>query len=378
MKHTSRLTRAAVATVSAAAFAVLAAAPAQAANDTLTFKPTKTERSTVALPPGVGATGEINTGAQVLRLGGKDRIETAILASRAAWADEGATDGPTARAVVLSRADEYADALGGAALAGAMEGPLLLTTTNSLRADVADEIRRLVGDRGLIYLLGGTSALSGDIEHALAGHALVRLSGADRYETSVIVAMETAVRFNSFRPQFVMATTGLDFPDGLAAGATAGGLGATVVLTRGSAVPTAVSDYLKQAQASAVPLVAVGGQAAAAPVDWDVAIAGRDRFETAAQVGTTFWGTDPETAPVEIGLATGLDWPDALAGGAFVAGYGPLMLTRPSELPAPISAATSSLVGLASPSTVQGGVVFGGAQTVSDSVLSQFGALLNG
>lgn len=109
---------------------------------------------------------------------------------------------------------------------------------------------------------------------------------------------------------------------------------------------------------------------------WSHEFSGRDRYETAAIVADRFWGISPESAPPAIGLATGLNWPDALAGGAFMAGIGPLMLTRPDSLPTPTADITSYLVHLNEPSTVEAGFVFGGEDVVGATPTSAFATIL--
>ncbi|MDV3220820.1 cell wall-binding repeat-containing protein [Intrasporangium sp.] len=324
------------------------------------------------------ATADRTAAAAVLRIAGLDRIGTALEAS-SFWPDAGAEG--AASAVVLSRSDQYADALGGSALAGAAGGPLLLTSPDQLRAEVGAEIDRLLGGAGTVYLLGGPKAISVDVENALdaAGYSVTRLDGVDRYETSVVTAKETAALSPGGQTQLVFATTGRNFPDGLAAGATAAGYWGAVVLTRDDQLPGPVATYLDELAALEIPMLAVGGAAAAAPGPWLDALVGRDRYETAQIVAESFWGsTDLDSDdPVVIGLATGLDWPDALSGGAFVAGGGPLVLSRKDSLPGSTSAAVTTLVSSAEPSTVELGVLFGGPVAVTDTVLDEFDALLN-
>lgn len=373
----------AVAAVASMALTGLAVSPARASTDGQHF----TRNTTIRAFERADTSLRTSTATPVVRLAGSDRIDTAIQTSNALWDDASATQGNVAKAVVLSRSDQYADALGGSALAGAAGGPLLLTRSATLDAAVEAEIRRVLAKPGLVYLLGGTGALSSTVESRLKGlgYAVKRLQGADRFETSVAVAKEVgAYLAPDGVPQFVMVTTGLDFPDGLAAGATAGGYNGTVVLTKGSTIPAVVSGYLNgtrwlgQEYGKHVPFLAVGGQAAAASYTWDGEYVGQDRFDTAAKVAKEFWGTSsPDDDPAAIGLATGMDWPDALAGGAFMAGGGPLVLSKTDSLPATTSSAVKALVASGTPSPIQFGVVFGGEAVVGTTPDTQFTSLLN-
>lgn len=311
---------------------------------------------------------------KVIRIGGADRIATAIAASKLAFPTSG-----SAKAVVLSRHDAFADALAGTPLAGAAKAPLLMTRSKSLDASVAAEIKRVLPAKGTVYLLGGTGALSSTIEGTLKsmGFNPVRVAGADRFATSVAIANETA-KVLGHRPSKVFVTTGMNFPDGLAAGATAGSRGATLVLTQGSSVPTSVRSYLTAADNAGTPLVAVGGPSAKAAVAWDQTIVGSDRYATAAQLATAYWAKkgDPSDDPSAIGVATGQNWPDALSGGAFMANRGPLLVTTATSLMPVTKSAIQTIVASETPPTVRTGYVFGGAAVVNNTVLAAVTALL--
>jgi hypothetical protein len=90
---------------------------------------------------------------------------------------------------------------------------------------------------------------------------------------------------------------------------------------------------------------AVGGRAATADPGV-TAIASTDRFATAVAVATKFF-----TAPTAVGVATGLSYPDALAGSALLGHLGvPLILVSTDQVP---GSANTYLVGVRStPSTL--------------------------
>jgi len=115
-------------------------------------------------------------------IAGSNRYETAAKMSAAAF--------DSAEAVVLATGENWPDALGGAALAGATNAPILLTRTASLPGETLTEIRRLGARRAVI--LGGTGAVSVAVETALEAElgrdTVTRIGGADRYETSVLAA----------------------------------------------------------------------------------------------------------------------------------------------------------------------------------------------
>ena len=283
----------------------------------------------------------------VSRLSGSGRVQTAVAVSQDAF------DSGTAGAAVLARADLFPDALAGTPLAELLGGPLLLTAQDALSPDTADELVRALPDGATVFLLGGTAALSEDVATAVEALGLVveRYGGADRFATAVAIAEE-----GLGSPATVLLTTGGDFPDALGAGVAAAALDGAVLLTSGSTMPAVTRAYL---DAIASPtLFAVGGPASAAAPDAE-ALVGATRFETAVAVAERFFA-----APASVGIATGTDFPDALAGGAHIANAGgPMLLSAGSELPAAVETYLTS-----HSDTIAAAYLFGGPAALSDGV----------
>jgi hypothetical protein len=291
----------------------------------------------------------------VQRISGASRFDTAIATSQ----DEFPLTG-SANAVVLTRADTYPDALAGVPLAASVGGPLLLTSSNSLSATVRAEIVRVLPAGGKVYILGGTSAVSAAVETTITGLGFVvqRLAGANRFATAVAVAGALG------NPTTVLEATGLNFPDALAGGPAAIEDGAAILLTNGKVQAAETAAYLTAHPGGSH--FALGGPAAAADPS-AVAISGDDRYQTAAAVAETFFHT-PDVA----GIATGTNFPDALAAGPDLASKdAPLLLVPPAGvLPA---GTTGQLVRYAQ--TLRSALVFGGTASVADSVGAQVGTL---
>jgi hypothetical protein len=89
-------------------------------------------------------------------------------------------------------------------------------------------------------------------------------------------------------------------------------------------------------------------------------LSGNDRYETAAQISRATWEAGQV---VEVVLANGSTFPDALAWGASGLGSGPLLLTDRDRLPEATRAELSRL----RPCYV---VVLGGTSSVSDAVFA--------
>lgn len=296
----------------------------------------------VAVYPGVPVGGN---GPIVNRLSGPDRFATAAAVAQANYS-QGA-----AGAVVLARGDQYADALVGAPLAAAKNAPLLLTSGARLPPVTLSEIEQVLAPGGTVYLLGGDAAIPASVQAELTttfGYKTVRYQGANRYATAVAVADALG------DPTTILLTTGLDFPDGLAAGPAATHVGGAVLLTDGSVMPPETQAYLT---AHASTTYAAGGPAVAADPS-ATAVEGTDRYGTAAAIAARFFN-----APIIIGMATGANFPDALSGGAALAHAGrPLLLTDPAALPG----ATTAY--LASTPTIQAITLFGSTAAISTNV----------
>jgi hypothetical protein len=285
----------------------------------------------------------------VTRIAGAGRTATAAAISRAGFPDG------RALAAVIARADNFPDALAGTPLAVAKQGPLLLTSPDSLDPEAEAELRRAVPTGKTVYLLGGTGALAPAVADRLRalGYDVVRYAGNDRYETAAAIA-----RDGLKNPATLFLTTGTNFPDALAAGAAAAKVGGAVLLTSGATIPPPTAQQI--GTQSSAKRYAVGGPAAQADPG-ATPIVGGDRFETSTKVAATFFN-DATTA----GLASGANFPDALAGGALIASRGgPLLLTSPGGLsPVVFDHLAARLNAVAS------AVVFGGTSAVTDAVIT--------
>ncbi|MGD8149998.1 cell wall-binding repeat-containing protein [Ornithinimicrobium sp. Y1694] len=200
-----------------------------------------------------------------------------------------------------------------------------------------------------------------------------RISGADRYAT----AAEIARNYPAGTTGTVIIASGQNFPDALSSQLAASVTGAELNAERfaGSPVPILLTrtDSLPGATASALrdlapsKIVIVGGEGA---VSETVAtqlqgyaatvqrISGANRYDTSAAVAATY----PAGAPV-VYVATGADYPDALAAGARAGRDGvPVLLTRSDRL----DGATASALEHLAPESV---VVIGGSGAVSQEVV---------
>ena len=282
------------------------------------------------------------------RLAGASRVETALQVSRATFED--------ADTVVIARSDVYADALAGAGLAGAVDGPLLLSPPDRIPDNVADEIGRL-GATELI-LLGDESALAPGVEDVgLDGsggdgiESVRRLSGPNRYATAAAVAAELSST-TGYVVQGAAADPQRGWPDAVATSGLAATEGAPVFLVEQDRLPAETAQAITDNELT--DLTIVGGEAAVSVeveqqlLDLGVTIdrlAGGTRYETSALVAEATEAAGADGG--EVWLSTGANWPDSLAAGPAVAHEGGVLLLVDGRMgeggvQTPIDAATTA------------------------------------
>ena len=147
----------------------------------------------------------------VVRLSGATRYETNLEILKEA--------GVGGEDILVCTGKNFADGLS----ASAVNQPILLVK-DRLTDSQKEFLAQLSGNS--IYILGGTNAVSVQIEEYLAGvGTLYRISGTDRYETSVRIA-ETFFPWS----ESVVLASAQNFPDGLSGGSLAYSMNAPVIL----------------------------------------------------------------------------------------------------------------------------------------------------
>jgi len=259
--------------------------------------------------------------------------------------------------------------LAGAAVAGKLGAPLLLVDTNGIPDPTATELARLSPDT--IVILGGSGAVSPDVESALGAYAstVTRLAGANRYATAV----EISQYGYAGTADTVIVATGTGFADALAGGPAAVASGGPVLLTDPNALPDIVAAEITRLSPSRI--VVVGGTAAVSASVFDalhaiqantVRLSGSDRYDTGVEISKDAFAG----GSTRVYVATGLNFPDALAGAAAAGWCGaPVLLVPGTSVPASVSA---EIIRLGASQII----VLGGAGVVSLTVEAELGILL--
>ncbi|MGB7450237.1 MAG: cell wall-binding repeat-containing protein [Ornithinimicrobium sp.] len=186
-----------------------------------------------------------------------------------------------------------------------------------------------------------------------------RIAGSNRYATSAAAAKAWPAGVD-----VAYVASGRNFPDALTAAARSGVPDAPLLITEPESLPGATAQALNRLQPDRIVVVGgpgavsgtVLGQLKAYASSGVARIDGRNRYATAAKVVSDY----PANVP-RVYLASGEDYPDALAGAALAAHQNaPLLLTKPGSLPASMAEELKRL----SPGQL---IVLGGSGAVSTS-----------
>jgi len=309
----------------------------------------------------------------VVRYSGSNRFGTAADVSVNDFSDAGSVD-----TVFLAVGNNFPDALAGAAVAGKLGAPLLLVNTGApIPGETLAELNRL--EPATIVILGGTAVISDAVETELEGlgfaPTVVRLAGANRYATAVEISKYGFPVDGSAVE--VLVATGTGFPDALAGGPAAVALGGPVLLTDPNGLSGEVADEIERLAPDRIvvlggtAVVSAGVVAQLEALDGSplvIRLAGANRYETAVAISEEAFGA----GAMRVYLATGLNFPDALAGAAAAAFYGAPVLLVPG---------TDALV----PQIVEDevirlgaftGIIVGGTSVVSAGIETDLGDII--
>ena len=252
-----------------------------------------------------------------LRLAGDNRYATAAEIAKAAYPSG-------AKTVVLASGMTYADALAGVPLASNLNAPILLATNKSLPRETTNALEKL-GTKKVI-ILGGYGAISKQVEKTLNNQGITteRYEGKSRFGTATAIAEKL-----SEKPTSVFFVYYNDFPDALSASTAAALKKAPIIYltTKGDIHPETAAYLEKLKKAGSVKnAYIIGGTGVIDDNMKDKVgtalgvtpkrLAGANRYETCVAVNNEFKSLLSGTS---LCLATGADYPDALAGGVFAA-----------------------------------------------------------
>lgn len=297
------------------------------------------------------------------RSAGPNRLITAIALSQRAFPSD-AEGNTAAEALVVASAGQFPDAIAATPLAVTLGAPLLITPLAGLGVEVAAEVRRLGPSSAVV--VGGTDVVSDQVIEDLADAGIPRagirrVGGADRYETSRLIAREvaglgpdsggegdpeegTGGEESTFAGEAVLALGDTPpgggfadaFADALVAGPGAGRKGRPVLLTAPDQLPEPTALAIEEL--GITRLTITGGSEALDPLIEEVLqrrgirterIGGRNRYATG--VAITERAIREAALTDVLFLVSGADFPDALAAGAALGVVGGILLLVPPD-----------------------------------------------
>ncbi|AET66235.1 putative cell wall binding protein [Desulfosporosinus orientis DSM 765] len=301
------------------------------------------------------------------RVAGYTAVNTAIEISKQGWPEGSST-------VILATANNFPDALAAATLAHQFDAPILLNDRKSLNPDTQAEITRLNPSK--IIIVGGSAVISAEIEESLKENFsdVTRLAGWDQYDTAAKIA-EYFYAINPDAPKKVVIANGGNFPDALSISSWAAYHQIPILLTKNNQLPSSTTIALQQNDIE--DAILVGGFAV---INNDVAnsissiISGNS--DSGDKTGTIvrYWGMDQYETSIAIAkglranigtivIATGENFPDALAGSAFAARTGsPIILVDKDLTKASVTNFLSD-----NSTQIRNTYLLGGSAVISDS-----------
>lgn len=289
------------------------------------------------------------------RIAGLDRYQTAVEVAKTGW--------PTGSdSLILATGENFPDALSATTLAKKLSSPILLTPGDSISNDTLNEIIKLSVKQ--VYIVGGPGAISNNVVNSLKnlGINVERIAGIDRFETSVCIADKLGAASMAF------IATGEDFPDALSIAPIAAKKGMPILLVSKDAIAESVKNYL--AKQNITKTYVIGGNDVissnvVSQLPNPQIIEGSDKFERNVNIINMF---SSELDFSNVYLATGMNFPDALAGSALAAmKSAPIVLLN--TVPAP---STVTLINEKS-SLVKVNYVLGGKGAVSTETINSLG-----
>ncbi len=296
----------------------------------------------------------------IKRFAGPTRVDTALEIAKATFTAK-------VKHVILATAANYPDALAGSVLAYKLNAPILLIGSSSEEQEkVLEYISMNLDSAGTVHILGGKGIVGSEIEEKIKARGfakITRIGGKDRYETALKIAEYLEV------PQGtpVVLVYGEDYPDALSISSSAAAMQSPILLVGRNEIRPEISQALQKIKPIKVYILGREGkissavekqvaEAAGLGADKIVRIGGTDRYETALKIAQYF-----NLSGQNVSIATGKNFPDALAGSIYAANHNSPLLLCDEELSEEAAAYLRTRA-------MTGGTLFGGEGVVSKAV----------
>lgn len=259
-----------------------------------------------------------SAGSTVERIGGINRYETCVDISKKSF--------DNSDVAILASGQKVHDALTSGGIAAKLKAPLLLTKKDTLPNVVMDELKRLKVKR--VIFVGGEQSISKSLENQLAKTFKVqRVSGKDRYETSIKLAEE--LNKGSKQENIIVNANTVD---ALSAGPVAAKLNRSIILTDGKNLPEG-SKSIVDINSSSNVIIGGTDSMNIKGLKGD-RISGINRYETSTKIAEKYYQGNND----KVVLANGTNYIDALSAiNLVLSKKAPVLLAKTDALDASVS-----------------------------------------
>lgn len=281
------------------------------------------------------------------RLYGQDRYSTNLSIIKKGWTKSSYA--------VIASGEAFPDALCATPLAKSKNAPIFLTSKNGLSLDALKSLKDLEVKN--VYIVGGTGVVSPNIEEQLKtlNITTTRLSGKDRYETSVKIAEMLGTENG------IAVASSENFPDALSMAPIAAKMQMPILLSSQSKLPDKVRAFIKDKNIPVSYIIGGTGsigESVQSSLTNAKRLSGLNRFDTNISILKEFQGKIDFT---NLYVASGKNFPDALSGSALAASKDAPIVLVDSTLPQ----ITKSYLRLQSTKNIS---IIGGTGAISDSL----------
>ena len=299
------------------------------------------------------------------RIAGDTRVDTSIELAKSEFTGK-------VNSIIFATADNYPDALAGSVLAYQEDAPIILVGDSQKDMDkVLTYMKDYLTADGKVFLLGGTGVVTENFANHVkaAGYSnIIRLGGADRYETS----SKIADYLNVSEGTPVVIASGENYPDALSVSSAAAVNQYPILLVTKNTISNSVKDELAKIKPNKIYIIGENGVISSA-VESNLAslssnisrLGGADRYATSVSVASNFKLSGKSAC-----ITTGTNFPDALAGSVYAAKYNaPIILVK--------NTLTDEQKTYIQNSKLSGYTIFGGKGAVNDEVQNEVTGLLS-
>ncbi|MGI6216176.1 MAG: cell wall-binding repeat-containing protein [Coriobacteriales bacterium] len=306
----------------------------------------------------------INENGKWTRLSGTDRYGT-----MKAIVDEGFESADT---VIVASGENFPDALSASGLAGIYNAPVILTKSDSLSPDASAEITRLGATKAIV--VGGSSSVSNSVVASIEAQnvSVTRVSGKSRVETSLAIYNSESGNWGST----AIIANGYSFADALSISSYAYSVKAPIFLADESGnIDSSTLEAITEGGFDNVIIVG-GTGAVSSTIETNVTgaissvtrLGGANRYATSAIIAE--FGLENGMSCDKMALASGKNFPDALAGAALCSvNNSVLLLVDDSD--------TSGIDEVVAPNSdsINSGYLLGGSGAVSSKIFEMVNSL---